>query len=402
MKNIKVLFVDDDQSLLDGFRRILRRKVTNWDMRFAASGEEALRLLSQETADVIISDMRMPEMNGVDLLKRVKERYPHIVRFVLSGYSDKSMIFESVGLTHQFFAKPCDPELLIKAVDYSNSLYKHLNSPEIQRVVCGIKSLPTPPAIYTKMIRELNKPEPSIEALSAIVRTDSAISAKVLQLVNSAFFGLRQPIDDLNQATVFLGIENLKSLVLIIGLSEESFKSINKEFALGLYTHHSIQVGSISQEVAKKLGFSQKECQTAFTAGLLHDIGKLVMATHFSKRYCDVMEFHMQTPDTVHTQELETDQFGLNHAEIGAALIGIWGLPPSIVNAVAYHHNPQEDSEKDISLSTIVHIANALALRDHKDPEQPILESDLLNFPHIQSLGLENEVMEWATFDDFE
>ena len=401
MGNIKILFIDDEQSLLDGLKRILHRKTPDWDMRFAISGEEALEMLQEEPADVVVSDMRMPGMSGVELLREIKHQYPNTIRFILSGYSDKQMILDSVGLTHQFFAKPCDPDLLIKAVTYSNSLYRHLNGAEIQKVVCSIKNLPTPPLTYHKMSEELNKTEPSIEILSDIVRTDSAISAKILQLVNSAFFGIGQPIDDIQQATVFLGIENLKSLVLIVGVSEESFGSIVHEFDMDLYSRHSIRVGSISQELTKALGWAGKECQAAFTAGLLHDIGKLVMVTHFSTRYSSVHEFRMQTPDTEHTQDLESDRFGLNHAEIGAALIGIWGIPPSIVNAVAYHHKPQEDAETGISLSTIVHIANALALHNHQEEEGSVFDSSLLNQKHIRSLGLENQVIEWMNDNDF-
>ena len=401
MGNIKVLFVDDEQSLLDGLKRTLRRRVSNWDMRFAISGEEALKMLREQPADVIISDMRMPVMNGVQLLREIKHEYPNAIRFVLSGYSDKQMILDSVGLTHQFFAKPCDPDLLIKAVTYSNSLYRKLNSSEVQEVVCSIKNLPTPPLTYGKMSEELKRSEPSIEILSDIVRTDSAISAKILQLVNSAFFGIGQPIDDLQQATVFLGIENLKSLVLIVGVSQESFESIRHEFDMDLYSRHSIKVGSISHELAKALGWHRKECQAAFTAGLLHDIGKLVMVTHFSTRYSGVYEFRMQTPDTEDTQDLESDRFGLNHAEIGAALIGIWGLPPSIVNAVAYHHKPQEDTEEGVSLSTIVHIANALALHNHQQDDESLFDSNLLNRKHIQSLGLEDRMVDWMNDQDF-
>ena len=400
MENIRILFVDDEQSLLDGLRRTFRRKTNDWDMRFATSGKEGLELLQQAPADVIVSDMRLSEMDGIEFLRKVKTRYPNTIRFILSGYSDTSMIMDSVGLSHQFFAKPCDPDLLIKAITYSNSLYRRINSREIQEVVCGLKSLPTPPHTYMRMSEELRKIEPSIEILSDIVRTDTAISVKILQMVNSAFFGIGQPIDDIGQATVFMGVENLKSLALIVGISNESFSSINHEFALDLYTDHSVQVGSVSQELAKDIGLSRKDYQAAFTAGLLHDIGKLVMATHFSKSYSEVQEFRMQYPDTEDTQDMESDIFGLNHADIGAALIGIWGLPPSIVNAVAYHHKPQEDTEPYVSLSTIVHIANALVLHRRGQGVDSIFDSNLLNRDHIQMLGLEDQITDWMLDND--
>ena len=396
MEKINALFVDDDPSLLAGLRRSLRRKTRDWDIRFAESGQEALELLNITPADVVISDMRMPKMNGVELLDEVKERYPNTVRFVLSGFSDKKMILNSVGLTHQFFAKPCDPEHLIQAVIYSNSLYKHLNSSHIQRIVCGTKNLPTPPETYNRINSELRREDPSVERISEIVKQDSAISAKILQLVNSAFFGIGGSVADISQATMYLGIENLKSLVLVVGLGNENFKKINQNFPIELYTAHSIEVGTLSEKIARALGMAQKETQTAFTAGLLHDIGKLVMATHFLGRYSQKRDFKMQTPDTAHIQDLEDREFGTNHADIGAALIGLWGLPPHVVNAVAFHHKPLKDVSEVISYAGIIHAANAIVL--HRDENNPgsLLESDLLDREFVESKKLGNQILDWV------
>lgn len=398
MDKINILFVDDDPSLLASLRRNLHKKARVWNMRFAESAQAALELLKKNNADVIISDMRMPGMDGVELLAQVKKFYPNTVRFILSGYSDKQMILDSVGLTHQFFAKPCDPKFLIQAINYSSTLYRHIGNPRIQQVVCEIKSLPTPPEIYNKISNELNKREPSIEYISEVVKQDSATSAKVLQLVNSAFFGIGRGISDIEEATVFLGIENLKSLVLVIGMINESFSSISHNFDIEAYSHHSFNVGFLSEKIARSLGKKPKECQTAFTAGLLHDIGKLVMATHFEASYnSKVTAFGKNTPGTAQIQDMENDLFGINHAEIGAALVGIWGLPPTIVNAVAYHHKPRKETEEGISLATIVHISNALVL--HASSKEPILDSNLIDREHIKSQELEEQVLNWLKKD---
>jgi HD-like signal output (HDOD) protein/CheY-like chemotaxis protein len=325
-KPTTVLFVDDDRSLLDGLRRTLHRKVDNWQLLFAESGESALALLQKHEIDVVISDMRMPGMNGVEFLRTVKECYPKTLRFILSGYSDRAMILESIGITHQFFSKPCEPEHLIHAIRFSSSLYQNLSSECVQRVICNIADLPVPPVTYTEMTQELNSPEPSIERLSALVMRDASISARVLQMVNSAFFGIGRPIADINQATMFLGIENLRSLVLILGLSNETFSNLSHTFDLAAFTVHSVEVGTTAQLIATDLGWSRSHAQVAFTAGLLHDMGKLVMATHFGATYCKETAFAMRTPDTIATQELENQRFGTNHAEIGAALLALWGF----------------------------------------------------------------------------
>jgi len=401
MDPIRVLFVDDERSLLDGLRRSLHRKVGNWELAFCDSGEKALQLMDERPFEVIISDMRMPGMNGVELLTEVKKRFPKTVRYVLSGFSDRNMILQSVGLTHQFFSKPCDPEHLIHAIQFSTSLYTRLNSDAIQRVICDIKNLPTPPITYVEMSKELNRPDPSIEKLSEMVMKDSAISARVLQMVNSAFFGIGRPISDIGQATMFLGIENLRSLVLILGIAKETFKGLEYYFDLNLYTDHSVEVGTTAQLVATELKWNRSEAQIAFTAGLLHDMGKLIMATHFQERYCKEKQFSMQTPDTALIQEMEDERFGINHALIGAALLALWGIPPKVVNAIAFHHKPQDDMVQGVSLSTIIHIANAIVYQ-RKAGALPVgsnPQSHLLNREFIRSIGLEAKVDSWTQVD---
>jgi len=401
MSKIRALFVDDERSLLDGLRRSLHRKADDFELHFVESGEKALELMDKQPFEVLISDMRMPGMNGVQLLTAVKEKFPQTVRFVLSGFSDRKMILDSVGLTHQFFTKPCDPEHLIHAIQFSTSLYTHLNCANVQKVICDIKTLPTPPLTYTKMTEELNKEDPSIEKLSELVMMDSAISARVLQMVNSAFFGIGRPVADLCQATMFLGIENLRSLVLILGISKESFAGLERYFDINLYTDHSIAVGTLAQLIASEIGWSRNDSQGAFTAGLLHDMGKLVMATHFRELYCKPEEFSMKTPDTELIQELEDSLFGINHAQIGAALLALWGIPPKIINAIAFHHKPQDDTIQGISLSSIIHIANAIVYQKHLGSKvsDEISKTHLLNSEFIRSVGLESKIAEWIKIE---
>lgn len=393
---IRALFVDDDTSLLNGLRRALYRKAKEWDLQFVDSGQAALERMDQQPFEVIISDMRMPNMNGVELLKIVRERFPETVRFVLSGYSDRQMILESIGLSHQFFAKPCDPEHLIHAIFLSTSLYRHLGNPATQRIISRITDLPTPPPVYHEMTRELSKPEPSLEQLTGLIMKDAALSARVLQMVNSAFFGIGREVSSIEQATLFLGVENLRSLVLILGISNEAFTNLKSTFDLDLYTQHSIEVGATAQNIAKDLGWERAQAQVAFTAGLLHDVGKLLMATHFQERYCDCDTFSLRTPGAAHAQECEDACFGTNHALMGASLLALWGIPPNVINAIAFHHKPQDDIVTGISLSTVVHIANAIVyLRSIPQGKQSLSSDVLLNQTHIHSLGISEQISKW-------
>ena len=191
MEPLRILFVDDERSLLDGLRRSLHRKVKDWKagicrQRSGSTGRD-------EEGPLRCHRVRHAHARyGWSTITRRNQRAvsPKTVRFVLSGFSDRQMILKSVGVTHQFFSKPCIPEHLVHAIEFSTSLYSHLNSSCVQEVICNIRNLPTPPVIYTEMTKELNSPEPSIEKLAELVKKDAAISARVLQMVNSAFFGI--------------------------------------------------------------------------------------------------------------------------------------------------------------------------------------------------------------------
>jgi putative nucleotidyltransferase with HDIG domain len=396
MSTLRILFVDDERSLLDGLRRSMRKWSKQWDMQFVDSGNAALSTLSEWKAHVVVTDMRMPGMDGIQLLKEVKARYPHMIRFVLSGFSERGTILESMGLCHQFFSKPCDPEQLAKAIEFSSGLYQHLNRDGTQRIVGSLQTLPSPPTLYTQINAELEKEEPSILDIANLIRCDTAMSAKVLQLVNSSYFGLGEPVADIREATVFLGTDNLRALAMTVGLTQECFVRLRHAMDLDAFTEHSIQVGAAGKKLAEFLHLPRRGIETAFSAGLLHDIGKLVMATFFDSPYFSQEAVHMHTPDTEDTQDFEMQHFGENHATLGAALLAIWGIPPDIVNAVAFHHKPHLDTEQVMPFSTLVHIANAMVWQGREQSPEDLLSSNLLNREHLDRMGLSEKVSQWT------
>jgi putative nucleotidyltransferase with HDIG domain len=394
MPQLKILFVDDERSLLDGIRRSLHRKQRDWKIHYAESGRDALEHLESNECDVIVTDMRMPEMSGDQLLKIVREKHPNIIRFILTGFTERSVILECIGLAHQIFAKPCDPTTLSEAILFSNSLYQRLADERVQKVVCNIKNLPTPPQTYQALVKEFQKPDADIEDLVDIIRNDSAVSTKVLQMVNSAYFGLGEPVSDIAQATMFLGVENLKSIVLAVEITDSCFKGFGARFDLDKYAQHAIKVGSIAEKFAKVLKMKQKETQCAFTSGLLHDLGKLVMVLHFDDLYLAEHNCAVSIQDTIHTEQLELEKFGVSHSELGASLVGIWGLPPQIVHAIAYHHNPEAlDSDQPV-FPAIVHVANAVALMTLEDSLETLYTSDLLHREIIERFNWEGPLNE--------
>jgi DNA-binding NarL/FixJ family response regulator len=196
----RVLFVDDDPLILSGLRRMLRDQRQEWEMCFACSGEDALRMLAEIPCDVVVSDMRMPQMDGAELLSRVRSMFPDTVRIVLSGQSDKEAILKCVGPAHQFLSKPCVPERLRETIQRACAVKGVLKSTELRTLVSQIDNLPSIPKVYERLISELRGPDVSIEDVANLIAADVGMTAKILQLVNSSFFGLPQRVTNLSHA----------------------------------------------------------------------------------------------------------------------------------------------------------------------------------------------------------
>jgi len=210
----RVLFVDDEPRILDGLKRMLRHMRDEWEMSFVESGEAALKVLESARFDVVVSDMRMPGMDGAELLTRVMERYPQIVRIVLSGHADKEMILKTVRPAHQYLSKPCDPEKLRSTVARASALRGLLADELLKQLVSQMSTLPSAPSLYNEVMNELRSGEGSVQRVGEIVSKDVGMTAKILQVVNSAFFGVPRHVESPAQAVSLLGLETIKALAL--------------------------------------------------------------------------------------------------------------------------------------------------------------------------------------------
>jgi len=147
-----VLFVDDDENVLAGLRRMLRGFRDQWIMDFVASGAEALHYLAHREADVVVTDLRMPGMNGLELLKHLNSHYPHIVRIILSGQSDEESTIRAAGVAHQYLSKPCETETLKATIVRACALQDRLSNQSLKNIVAGMNSLPSPPTHYQELV----------------------------------------------------------------------------------------------------------------------------------------------------------------------------------------------------------------------------------------------------------
>ncbi len=381
----RILFVDDESKLLEGLRRMLRGMRHEWEMEFAEGGHAALELMGQKAFNVVVTDMRMPGMDGCQLLSRVKELYPQVVRIVLSGHTEREMAMEAAILAHQYLSKPCDADTLKNTVSRCCSLRRLLDNDSLIRVVSGLTNLPSLPSLYTEVIKEIDSPDGSLNRVGEIISQDTGMSAKILQLVNSAFFGHSRHVASPVRAVNLLGLETVKALILTIKIFCQYEQSNLPGFSMDAQWEHSMSTGLYAKQIAIAEDLGQDKIDEAFISGLLHDIGKLILLDRFPEKCLQILEEARSANCSL--WEAEQHVIGTTHAEIGAYLLGIWGLSEPIVNAVAFHHYPIGLPHESLDTLTIVHVANTFVQRrsSKKDQDsQPGLDTAYLDRLHVE------------------
>ena len=398
-----ILFVDDEKRVLDGLRRMLRSMHTKWNMSFALGGEEALQLMAQQQYHVVVSDMRMPGMSGEQLLTRIKDEYPSTVRLVLSGQADKEEVLKSTGPIHQFIQKPCDADVLKSAISRTVELGNLFTNNRLKSIISGLETLPSLPSHHQDLVSRLEMDDPSPKIVGEAISKDLGMSAKILQLVNSAFFGLRRRVTTPAEAVVLLGIDTVRSLVLTMQVFSQVAKNKESGFSQDALLNHSATVAVNAKKICEIEGMSQSDTETAYLAGLLHDVGKLVIATEMKFEHSEIQKLVKQSGISYYEAELQV--LKVSHCEIGGYLLGLWAFEPSIVDAAVYHHNPNHCCADHFSIMTAVHVANALSYMGNEiveAPDDPEQASDELTLPgisndYLKRINCYERLHDWVT-----
>lgn len=387
----RVLFVDDEPRILEGLQRMLRSQRTVWEMHFASSGEEALVLMEAEPYDIVVTDMKMPRMDGAALLEIIRAKYPRSLRIVLSGYTELEASYRAVTVAHQFLLKPCDADKLRIAVERGTLLIDLLGNKALATTIGSVQELPSAPQTYLELRAELGNENPSMRRIVAIIEKDVAIAAKVLQLVNSAFFGVPREVTDIQTAVTLIGSNVLHHLVLSI----EAFRAFPpgrhiQGFSLEAFDAHS----QLTARIASALVQKENLPKGLVIAALLHDIGKLVVAERTPDHLARAIECSRQ--EQLPLYEIEEKLFEVSHTEVGAYLLGLWGLPFPIIEAVAHHHRPERTNPQKVDLIVGVFIADLLAKHLESSKSNPAaLEIPEHSRPLLESLHLAEKLPEW-------
>jgi len=383
----RILFVDDEQNVLDGLRRMLYPLRNEWSMEFVSSGQQALERLSQAEYEVVITDVRMPVMDGIQLLTEVAERHPQVMRLVLSGTVDQEVTLRSAVLAHQYLVKPCDANTLRSKVEHALNFRVVLEDPGLKRLIARLHSLPSIPAAYAKLIDALQAPDVSVREIGKIVEQDIAMTAKVLQLVNSSLLGIKRRIAKPGEAVVYLGVDTVRALALSASVFTEFRSSNLPGFSIETLQEHSLKVGAVARQIGRSLGWAQTQTDDCFVGGLLHDTGKLVLAHNLPDLYKKALA--QVKKENTSVREAERSVFGTTHAEAGGYLLWLWGFPDAITEVAALHHHlPASEHEAPGPISA-VHIADALV--------NGRVEQDL-DSEFLSGLDLMDRLPEWQEF----
>ncbi|MBI3417899.1 MAG: HDOD domain-containing protein [Verrucomicrobia bacterium] len=353
----RIIFAGEDPALKRELHDHFQGADGEWEMSFARNGAEALATIGQTPCDAVVADVQLPG-GGAQLLDEVMKRQPKAIRFILGEFSSSTATMKCIGTAHQFLLKPTDAQTVRNALERAFALETWLPGETAQRLLAGVRKLPSPPNLYFQVVKELQSPDASLERTGDLVAQDPMMSAKLLQLVNSAVFGLQLQVGHPAEAVMYLGAETTKSLILLAHTFSYFDEVKAAGFSIDQLWRHSLQSAKFAQWIAELESDDPNIESQSFTAGVVHDLGKLILAANLPEKFGDALALARQ--QGLQLWEAERDLFGTTHAEIGACLLGIWGLPMPIVEAVALHHHPAQFLSQTFSPLAAVHAANVL------------------------------------------
>ena len=352
----RILFVDDESQILRSVTRLFMD--TEYEVITAESGKEALIILENEEIDVIVSDMKMPKMNGYELLSEVKKRFPNIVRIVLSGFSDERAVYDALqkNISKLYILKPWENNVLINTIEKVFHIENALrNNNNVLKFVKNAEELPTIKTSYQKIINVIENDEDIYKIVSAI-EYDNSIVTKLLHIVNSSYYGVKT--GSIKRAVAYLGLDNIKNIVIASAFIDGlTFNSKDNERLERLWEHAFISNRIIS--IVYNEFLNKKIPETQMNAGLLSNVGIIFMIHSFHDKYIEIFD----EVKIHHTSiiELENKAFGTNHQEIGGYLLQWWDIPLPIVEASLYHHNPFDKHIINKQIVYAAHIAEKYA-----------------------------------------
>ncbi len=388
---LRVLFVDDEPHVLESLQDALRSRRNEWQVTCAGSAVEAWARLETSPFDVVVSDVRMPTIDGLAFLGEVKQRWPHLIRIVLSGHTDAAAARKLLRVAHQFLSKPCAGPALQEALDRAGRVRQLIADEAVRAMVGRIDRLPARPRVYGELMGALSRANVSVAEISGLLEREPALSAKLLQIVNSSFFRLARRITRVEDAVIHLGLEQIKNLAL----SAEIFQCGDRltprsGLDADAIARHSLLTARIAERLFGKESFGAD----AFLAGLVHEIGLLVLGLELPDQLAEAVR--TATGTGISFAAAQKRQLGVTDAEVGGYLLGLWGLPYAILEAVLWHHGPGDSAPAtgSFGLTGALHVANALA-GEFAAAVPAMRGPAVLDLDYLARVGVASRIDDW-------
>ncbi len=364
----RILIIDEDPQALQNYRDALAPKATQWTIDYAATVDQGLQAAQDGKPDIVIAALSTSDGHGADILARFEEIAPDAQRFITASETDKPKLESTFGSSFQFLPSPCPAPRLITEIQRCVAIDTWLGNDRIKQLVAKMGEFPSLPPIYLKVVNALNSRHADTETISQAIAGDLAISAKVLQTVNSSFYGFDEKIANIAEAINILGTECVKNLVLAIQVFNNIGRSADQKAITDELWHHSMSVAVAARRIVSYESKDEKAAEEAYTAGLMHDIGKLILLNTVPEQYAEARA--LANEKAIPQTDAEDQIIGCNHAETGAYVLARWGMPANLTEAVALHHDPVNSFGKSFSTLAAVHIANAI-VHHRQNPDHP-------------------------------
>lgn len=378
-----ILFVTTDEKLMSELIRNIVPIQDDYSIFFADNGERCLQILANNKIDFVFSSANIIMPTGANILNEIKRLFPEVIRFALVPNLDNQTVAQISQYVHQLVPPPYTKETIVERIQRTLHIQKILNNEKVVNLVKNTTTLPSLPEIYIQIEQETAKPDFSLIKIANLISKDPNLTAKILQIVNSAYFGLQKEVTNINFALSYLGVNVIKSLIFYIHLfSHFKITSENRKH-LEKFWQHSLVVASNSYHLANKYLQEKYEIDSSYTAGVLHDVGKFILLNTYTYPQNIILLAEQKAIDNL---EAELEIYECTHAEIGAYLLGLWGFPLHIVEAVAYHHQPSLLNKSKLNLATIIHLADFLYYVPRLDVE------------HIREINYEKEIIDSIFF----
>ncbi len=387
----RILFVDDDPMILEMYRLLFECDETTWEMHFATELEASLRIMETAPCDVLVAKWRLPGGSGPELFRDAANRHPQAARVVVSKASDQEEVAQALAGRHQFIVKPIDLNVLRSTIWRLCSMQDAALDARIERLLSADYCVPSLPSLYFRILRAMDAPEASLADVGEIIAEDPAMMAKILQLVNSAFFGLARRISNPVDAVQILGLQKVRSLVLSVHVFSCFDQARMKSFPLSRLWSHSLATSQVAQKICRAERVDKATTEEAVLACMLHDVGKVILASGDPDRYQSAVGLAHKRRAPLF--EIEREVFGASHADVGAFLLSQWGLPLAVIEAISLHHEPQRSGLSSFTPLTVTHVATCL----ENEVSDPVIDTapTVLDLEYLDRVGLGDRLSVW-------